>query len=281
VVFLLGVAILVFVLRGTASLRRPTGGAPTAAFASSPHVALGVPVDADPRDDILLDEHEYVLSYNSAKLAPNWCAWRLDRSYLGQVHRRNDFRADDSLPVAVYHVTPQDYAHSGYDRGHLCPSADREASPDMNSWTFLMTNMVPQLHELNAGPWEKLEEHERAMASDPEVDVHIFAGPIFDEDPPTIGRGVAVPRATWKIIVLLQRAQTAADVTAATPIVAVVMPNAPDVRRHFWSDYVTSVDEIERATGYDLLAAVPDDVEGAIEARTTEPGPGPTTSPGL
>jgi endonuclease G len=240
-------------------------------LASSPHVTLGVPVDADPRDDILLDQREYVLSYNPEKLSPNWCAWRLDSSYLGQAGRRGDFRPDESLPFGVYRVTPHDYLHSGYDRGHLCPSADREASPDMNSLTFLMTNMVAQRHELNAGPWEKLEEHERRLALAPGASVELAAGPVFDPDPPKIGHGVAVPRATFKIITVLKNGQTALDVTDTTPVIAVIMPNGPDVARHDWSEYLTSVDEIERQTGYDFLTAVPDAVETALEAKTAQP----------
>ena len=264
---LLGVAVFVLAIRSVTS-RAALGGATASALAASPHVVLGVPVDVDPRDDLLLDEREYVVSYNPEKLAPNWCAWRLDRSYLGHVRRRDDFRVDDSLPLQVYRVTPHDYLHSGYDRGHLCPSGDRGASIDMNSTTFLMTNMVPQIHELNAGPWEKLEEHERSLALDPSTEVQLLAGPVFAPTPTTIGNGVAVPRAIWKIIVVLRNGQTALDVTEATELVAVMMPNEPDVVHHPWSDYVTSVDEIERQTGYDFLAAVSDDVEGVIEART-------------
>jgi endonuclease G len=264
---LLGLAVFVLVVQGVAS-RAALGGASANAIAASPHVVLGLPVDVDPRDDLLLDEREYVVSYNPEKLAPNWCAWRLDRSYLGHARRRDDFRVDDSLPLQVYRVTPHDYLHSGYDRGHLCPSADRGASSDMNSTTFLMTNVVPQLHELNAGPWEKLEEYERSLALDPSADVQLLAGPVFGPNPSTIGNGVAVPSGTWKIIAVLRSGQTALDVTDATEVVAVMMPNDPDVVRHPWSDYVTSVDEIEKQTGYDFLAAVGDDIEGAIEART-------------
>ena len=137
----------------------------------------------------------------------------------------------------------------------------------MNSVTFLMTNMVPQLHELNAGPWEKLEEHERQLAEAPNAEVYIVAGGIFDPDPPKIGHGVAVPKATWKIIVPLQVGQTANDVTDSTDVIAVIMPNEPGVGQHQWVDYVTSVDEIEKQTGYDFLQRVPDEVEQVIEAR--------------
>jgi endonuclease G len=241
---------------------------PSGPLASSPHIVLGVPVDEDPSNDVLLDEKEFAVSYNPQKLNPNWAAWRLDPSYLGHARRKDNFRADPSLPVNVYHVTPHDYVRSGYDRGHMCPSADRERTPEMNSLTFLMTNMVPQLHELNAGPWEKLEEHERELAEAPDAEVYILAGPIYGPNPRKVGHGVVVPWATWKIIVPLKKGQTASDVTDSTEVVSVIMPNEKGVGKHQWTEYLTSVDQIERLTRYDFLELVPDRVENVIEARS-------------
>ncbi len=254
-------------LEGVRETPSSTRGELVGPLDSSPHVVLGVPSDSDPSDDVLLDQHEYVASYNPRRLNPNWVAWRLDRSYLGHVRRRDNFRSDNSLPVNVFRVTPNDYLHSGYDRGHLCPSADREASPEMNSVTFLMTNMVPQLHELNAGPWAKFEEHERDLAEAPGAEVYIVAGPVFDLNPPKIGHGIAVPTATWKVILALKSGQTADDVTDATEVISVIMPNEAGVGQHPWTEFVTSVDEVEKETGYDVLAKIPDEVEQVIESR--------------
>jgi endonuclease G len=189
------------------------------------HVALGIPTDSDPSDDYLLDHDIYVVSYNPNKNVPNWVAWALDRSFLGHVRRKNDFRPDASLPSTFYHVTPQDYHDSGYDRGHLCPSADRDDSSANNSLTFLMTNVQPQLHELNAGPWEKLEEYERELAHQRDAELFIVAGGIFDTHYRSVGHGVAVPKANFKIIVALRQGQSASDVKSETKTIAVVMPN--------------------------------------------------------
>src|SRR5206468_4890054 len=186
---------------------------------------------------------------------------------LGNARRKDNFRADESLPVNVYHVTPRDYVHSGSDRGHLCPSADRGASDDANSTTFRMTNIVPQAHELNAGPWEKLEEHERDLAERPDAAVFIVAGPVFNVNPPRIGNGVAVPRALFKIIVVLKSGQAANDVDESTEVIAAVMPNERGVGRRQWTDFVVSVDEVESETQYDFLSAMPDAIEKVIEAR--------------
>jgi len=235
------------------------------------HLALGVPTDKDPSDDRLLAERSFVISYSPIKRGPNWVGWRLDRSYLGHLKRRNDFRPDPLLPSELYHVSERDYWHSGYDRGHMCPSADREDSPEDNSSTFLFTNMQPQLHELNAGPWEKLEGYERELAAQLGVVLYIVAGGVFSNPPPTIGQGVAVPAANFKIIAVLHEGEGASDVSEQTKVVSVLMPNERGVGEHDWTEFVTSVDAVEQATGYDFMSAVPERVSRVIEARRAAP----------
>ena len=265
-------------VRGTAHGERsprsaapPQGSAAQASdLAGSVHLALGIPRDADASDDRLLDEHSFVVSYSPVKRVPNWVAWRLDRSYLGHVKRKNDFRPDPALPAELYHVNESDYLHSGYDRGHMCPSADREDTPADNSLTFLFTNMEPQLHELNAGPWERFEQYERQRAERGAV-LYIVAGGVFSAPFPTIGQGVAVPAANFKIIVVLDDGQKATDVADTTEVIAVLMPNERGVGEHAWTDFLTSVDAVEQATGYDFLDAVPEPVQRVIEARTARP----------
>jgi endonuclease G len=248
----------------------PSAGNATTAQAASLalHLPLGVPTDLDPSDDRLLDEHSFVVSYSPVKHVPNWVAWRLDRSYLGHVRRKNDFRPDPALPRELYHVSESDYLHSGYDRGHMCPSADREDTPEDNSTTFVFTNMEPQLHELNAGPWEKFERYERELAARPGAVLYIVAGGVFSSPFPTIGQGVAVPAANFKIVVVLSDGQRASDVNEQTEVVSVLMPNEKGVGEHGWTEFLTSVDAIERATGYDFLNAVPEPAQRVIEART-------------
>lgn len=248
----------------------PSPGEPKAArrgdrIDDSVHVTLGVPVDKDPSDEVLLDRREYVLSYSEARHAANWVAWRVRSEDLGDWDRQNDFRPDDALPDGFVRIGARAFARSGYDRGHLCPSADRTASAEANSLTFLMSNMHPQKPRLNRGPWAALEEQERALARLADKDVYVVAGGVFDEHPARVGE-VAVPYAEFKIVVSLGAGQGAADVTLDTPIYAVVMPNDDDLQERSWESFTTSVDRIERLTGYDFLARVDDRVEPALEA---------------
>ncbi len=187
--------------------------------------------------------------------------------HLGHVRRKDDFRSDLALPARFYRVKESDYLHSGYDRGHLCPSADRQDSAEDNSQTFLFTNIQPQLHELNAGPWEQLESYLRKRAQRGAL-LYVVAGGVFSAPFPTIGNGVAVPAANFKIVVVLNQGQGPSDVDESTQVLAVLMPNTPGVGDREWTEYLTSVDAIEQASGYDFLNAVSERVQRVIEART-------------
>jgi endonuclease G len=234
------------------------------------NVELGTPTDSDPSDDVILDHTYYVVSYNPTTYDPNWVAWHLSTDDVGSTARQDNFAADSLLPSMYYRVKATDYQGSGYDRGHMSPSADNTASVMQNSASFIMTNMLPQYHELNAGPWAVLETFERGLALTNQKQVYIFAGPIFDAAPTKIGPGVAVPKSCFKILIALDAGQGPCDLTLNTPIYAVIMPNEKSTSGTAWGDYTTSIDAIEAATGYDFLSSVPLNVQTAIESRVTK-----------
>jgi len=133
-----------------------------------------------------------------------------------------------------------------------------------------MTNMQPQLHELNAGPWEDLEEYARGLAR-ADKDVYLVAGGIFAKEPRTIGHGVAVPDESFKILVAVDRGGGPGAVGRATPLFAVRMPNATGVRDKAWRAYVVPVDAVEAATGYDFLTRIPQPLQDELEASVATP----------
>lgn len=245
----------------------PTSTPPTTTRRSidSVHVALGVPVDADPSDDIVIDETYFVLSYNSDKKVPNWVSWRLTRDDLGSFDRSDKFHADTLLPHGVTPVGKDDYVGSGYDRGHMCPSSHRTATLEANIATFVMTNMQPQVGTLNSGAWRVLEDYEHDLVKDDGKTLYIVAGGIFDASPQRIGPGIAVPKANYKITVVLDHPSD--KVTRDTTVYAITMPNSAEVKGHKWSEFMTTVDKIEQDTGYDFLSELPDNVEDVVEAR--------------
>jgi endonuclease G len=251
----------------------PVGGAsgpraPTAP--GSRHLVLGEPNDGDPSDDILIDHGVFVLSYNPRRGVANWVAWLLVADDLGEVPRSGAFHADELLPPGMPGPRPRDYARSGFERGHMCPSGDRTATAAANEETFVMTNMLPQRHALNVGPWEGLERYERTLASSGRQ-VFIVAGGLFDGAPELVGCGIAVPRANFKIVVAVDRGAGAADITPATTTYAVIMPNTVDVSGTAWPRYLVSIDDVERQSGYDFLSQVPAETQALLEARRSAP----------
>jgi endonuclease G len=249
---------------------RPAAPVAPAPTPTSVHLALGLPTDGDPGDELVVDHGTFVLSYDPRRRVANWVSWRLEASDLGPVPRQDDFHPDELLPAAMFHVRPLDYRGSGLDRGHLCPAGDRTSTAEANRSTFVMTNMQPQVHALNVGPWEGLERWERRRAAEG-GQLFIVAGGLFDPAATTIGPGIAVPRASYKILVLLAPGEGPASVTTETAVYAVVMPNAPTVAGTRWPRYLVAVDDVERASGYDFLPAIPPAVGAVLEARRARP----------
>jgi endonuclease G, mitochondrial len=246
----------------------PSGGGP----APTDHLELGTPTDKDSSDDHLLLKPQYALSYSNVKNVPNWVSWHLNASFFGDVPRyKGKFLSDSSLPDGFYRVRHDDYVGSGYDRGHMVRSEERTRTPDDNKATFLMTNILPQYHDLNAGPWLRLEEHCQELAQKSDRELFILSGGVFSKRPETIGKDVAVPESCFKIAVVLEKGQGAADITESTRVIAVIMPNTKGILDKDWKQYRTTVDEIERRTGYDFLTRVPEALQAILESRTDSP----------
>lgn len=224
---------------------------------NSIHLALGNPTQANTPspDNYLIIKPQYTLSYNRSKGHANWVAWELSRNWLGSSDRQNDFRPDDNLPQSWVKIVPNDYSNTGFDRGHLCPSADRTNSPTTNSSTFLMTNIIPQAPELNRESWAYLEEFCRDLALQ-KYKLYITAGTYGTGGEGSKGSArkindkVNVPARIYKIIVVLPENSTINDLSADTPVIAVDFPNKSNALHNAgWFRFVTTVAEIEEKTG--------------------------------
>ncbi len=226
-------------------------------------------------DNYLMVKNAFTLSYNKNKGIANWVSWHLSTAWKGETDRQNDFRPDSDLPQNWYEVTPRDYASTGFDRGHLCPSSDRDGSLEDNQETFFMTNMTPQAPDHNRGVWKSLEEYERILTLQGN-EVYVIAGPLGQGGTgangfaKTIGKNnnITVPASLWKIIVVLPIGQNdAARVNENTRIIAVNIPNDNSVGFTSWKQYRLSVDELERLTGFDFLSDVSVNIQAVIERR--------------
>jgi endonuclease G len=238
---------------------------------TSVHLTMGNPsnavTDTSVPANYKMEKSQYVLSYARDNGTSNWASWHLDTSWLGSTPRQDDFRGDSTLPAGWYKVVGSSYSGSGYDRGHLCPSADRLLTVADNSATFLMTNMIPQTADNNRVTWEGLEEYARDLAIDDGDELYIIAGGYGNAG--TINNGhVVVPTYTWKVIIVLDSGSNdVSRVTNSTRTIAVWVPNEDDINND-WKTYRVSVDYVESMTGYDFFQNVTDSVENTIEAVT-------------
>ena len=247
----------------------------------SVHLLMGIPGAAtaslDNPTDYLLIKPQYALSYNRDRNLANWASWQLNKSWLGNADRQNDFRPDVTLPKEWYTVRPSDYVGSGFDRGHLSPSEDRGNSINDNSATFLMTNMVPQAPDNNRVVWAKFEDYCRELVRNGK-ELYIVAGAsgnggIGEKGPMTLLKTkVTVPATMWKVVLVLDRpGMSPSQVTEkVSHTIAIVIPNEQGVKSKPWKAYQISVDDVEKLTGYDFFENIPQSAQKIIEATVDE-----------
>jgi endonuclease G len=222
---------------------------------------LEIPAPIESNKELLLHRTNYTLSFNKSTNLPNWVAWRLDKKKLAQKVSRDRYKfvADPEMSGKNAVVT-QDYAQSGYDRGHMCPANDSRWSADAMRESFYMTNICPQNPSLNSGDWNELEQACHKWAE--EGPIYIVCGPILYKKSKAeyIGKEhkIRVPEAFFKVVL--------AGVEKGKPrAVGFVYKNAKGNRP--LDTYVNTVDEVERITGFDFFPQLPDEVENKVESR--------------
>ena len=252
---------------------------------------FGNPTDAlaelSANTNYLMTKPQYTLSYNTSTLCPNWVAWHLDTENMGDADRSDDFRPDKELPEGWYGVKKADYQFNkyGFDRGHVCPSADRTATKEDNSMTFLMTNMVPQTPDNNRVIWMHFENFERDLVAAGN-EVYIIAGPYgtggtslkgtFDNIPISLKSGetyyMNVPAYTWKVLIAIPAGSDDLErIDSTATAIAINVPNQTGMQKTGdWEQFLCSIDDIEEMTGYDFFELLPDDIEDTLEARVYE-----------
>lgn len=158
----------------------------------------------------------------------------------GPAKRRDNFHPDASV-TANCSASLADYAVVGktHDRGHMAPAGNNTQNDQIMSESFNLSNMVPQDANNNRGGWRLLETAERQWALVPGTDFYVISGGIFDPGHPVIGNGLGIPTRLYKIIIEKN----------SKKVQAYILPNGPITPATSWSNYQTTMTEIEKATG--------------------------------
>lgn len=226
-------------------------------YMTTPKTPEGLELPSAVGNNQIVVHNGYTLSYNEKYEQPDWVAYVLTVEELNtnNASRSEDFREDPAVTTQSAHL--DDYRNSGYDRGHLCPSADRTATAEENSETFFLSNMSPQIHRFNAGLWLKAESAVRDAARQFGT-VYVATGPVFSKNMKTIGEcNVAVPESFYKVIL-------ATDANSETHAIGIVCPQEYDNGN--LKPYLCSVDEVEKLTGIDFFPVLDDSIEDVVEA---------------
>lgn len=141
----------------------------------------------------------YQSTYDLTLQCPRQVLWTVHKNDLSSKVARQSwpFVSDIRHPLAT--ATHEDFINSGFHRGHMCPAADRSATVDMMRSTFTMSNIAPQLPQVNTGTWKRTENFCRSAALLYDS-VAVVAVPLFlNRDTLFIGRHrLAVPHAFLK-----------------------------------------------------------------------------------
>ncbi|TKB99248.1 DNA/RNA non-specific endonuclease [Pedobacter cryophilus] len=260
---------------GTGTDVQPTTGDNSNLLFGNPSNALA---DVVMKENYLIDQKYYVQSYSSTRGTANWVSWHLDEtSSTNATARLDNFGAFTGLPTGFYQVQSNSYSGSGFDRGHICPSADRTSSAEANSATFLMTNMIPQAPNNNQRTWANLENYLRAEVQKGN-EVYIIMGSYGKGGSGSVGSAetinngnITVPNRVWKVAVILTKGNgDLARVDANTRVLAVDTPNENTINSD-WTTYITTVDAIEKATNYNLLSSLPVALQTTLQSKIYKP----------
>lgn len=192
----------------------------------------------------------YAVGHSGITRTPLWAAEHLTRDRLLDakgLKRSNSFRADSRLPYNE-RAELSDYARSGYDRGHMAPSADFGDSSSQDE-SFLLSNMIPQDHNNNTGIHEGIESAVRKEVKK-RGELYVITGPLFQGTKLESLKGrVIIPTGIFKCLYDPSRKEAGCYLEQNAP--------GPDYS-------AATVAEIEKQAGINLFPALSADIKNRL-----------------
>lgn len=215
----------------------------------------------------------YSVEWDTEKKAQRWTAYQMDINYQGGAGYYGMFEEDPDLnPAFRVSDSREYYSGSGFTRGHICPSADRQYSRQANHQTFYYTNMQPQYYNFNAGndytsPWVRLENQVRIWARATETEkLYVVKGGTIEDNQllMKIRNELRVPKYFFVALLL----KNAAGYKAIG--FWLEHDNKPHTGHEDLGAYVVNIQRLEELTGIDFFCNLPDATEKHVETLPVE-----------
>ena len=208
----------------------------------------------------------FSLEWSYADKANRWTCYEMyDNNWDGNLGRTDAFAEDPEIPEQ-YSTTKKNYSHSGFSRGHLCPSNDRQCSVEQNKQTFFLSNMQPQWQEHNGGLWNNLENKVRIWANNCDTLYVVKAATIRSDQVyeerchGDVDGNLLVPKYFYMAILSYNKSTEKYKAIGLWT----VHKKEKDTNTNY-GDYAISIDELEERTGIDFFCNLPDNIEDDVE----------------
>ena len=214
------------------------------------------------------DYPTYSLEYSYKYKHSYWIAYRFDNTTGRNVGRNEAYKPDPELP-SQYAAKHNDYTNSGYTRGHLCASSDRQYSKEANQQTFYMSNISPQSgngFNQSGSVWNTGEDKVQAWG----YNISRSTDTLYVVKGGTIGEGmikgyikneIAIPKYFFMAVLFRSGDNYKA--------IGFYMPHEnlkDDPDKKDPKKYLMSIDALEQETGIDFFHNLPDNIENTVEA---------------
>ena len=225
----------------------------------------------------------YSVEWDTEKKAQRWSAYQMNSTTTQTNASRYSSDTDqyplDPLLKPGQYLSQDCFWNSGFDHGHICPSADRLYSAEANYQTFFLTNMQPQYKAFNGSlsgsektknewsPWYRLENQVRTWANATTTEnLYVVKGGTIEADqvlPNKVKGEMLVPKYFF-VALLLKNSQGYKAVGFWMEHKGSYATKEP------LSAYAVNISRLEELTGIDFFCNLPDDVEQRVETLPIE-----------
>ena len=216
----------------------------------------------------------YAVEWDKSLKSQRWSCYQMHAGNNGGNAGRYDTQTNgypqDPLIPQRDRFASDPYWGSGYDHGHICPSADRQYSKEANMQTFYQSNMQPQRNVFNAGIWSKMEAQVRKWNINSFRDTlfvvkggtieQVAGSPIKDPIMKKLTNGLIVPKYFFMAVLCKKGGSYQA-------MGFWIQHYETEHKNDKLGEYVVNIRNLENMTGIDFFCNLPDDIENEVEKK--------------